>query len=117
VAGHRHLDAITPTPSPDSDRSELGFWKVETFSLRDFPQQFRTLELVLNSDGSLSIFATDVDPAVRPGSLAEESQSYAVASQQIFVTDPSDSHARGPYNAELIVALTPRMRTKLASTR
>lgn len=114
VAGHRHLDAVTPLPSPDPARPELGFWEVETFSLRDFPQQFRTFDLVLNDDATLSIFATDVDPSVAPGSLAETSRSYAVASQQIFVTDPSDAHARGPYNAELLVQLTPRMSERLA---
>ena len=113
VAGHRHLDAVTPLPSPDPTRPELGFWEVETFSLRDFPQQFRTFDLVLNDDATLSIFATDVDPAVAPGSLAETSRSYSVASQQIFVTDPTDPHAQGPYNAELVVALTHRMQETL----
>ncbi len=113
VAGHRHLDAVTALPSPDPDRPELGLWEVETFSLRDFPQQFRTFDLVLNDDGTLSIFATDVDPAVAPGSPAEVSRGYSVASQQIFGTDPDDPHGRTPYNAELLLPLTPTMQAKL----
>ena len=88
---------------------------METFSLRDFPQQFRTFDLVLNDDGTLSIFATDVDPAVAPGSLAEASRGYSVASQQIFGTDAADPHSRPPYNAELLLPLTPTMQAKLGA--
>jgi hypothetical protein len=99
--------------SPVADRPELGFWEVETFSLRDFPQQFRTFEIVRNGDDTVSILATCVDPAVREGSLAARSRSFSVASQQLFVTDPTDLHAAGPYNAELVVPLSPEMRAKI----
>ena len=57
VAGHRHLNTVTAFGSPDAERPELGFWQVETSSLRDFPQQFRTIEIVRNGDGTLSILA------------------------------------------------------------
>jgi hypothetical protein len=53
VAGHRHLTAVTALESPDPDRPELGFWEVETLSLRDFPQQFRTFEIVGNGDDTV----------------------------------------------------------------
>ena len=46
IAGHRHCNAVTAFPSPVADRPELGFWEVETSSLRDFPQQLRTFELL-----------------------------------------------------------------------
>ena len=42
MAGHRHVNVVTPFPSPDSEHPEYGFWEVETPSLRDFPRQFRT---------------------------------------------------------------------------
>ena len=113
VAGHRHLNAVTALESPDPDRPELGFWEVETFSLRDFPQQFRTFEIVRNSDDTVSILATCVDPAVKEGSLAAKSRTFSVASQQLFITDPTDLHAAGPYNAELVVALSPEMQAKV----
>lgn len=45
---------------------EKGFWEIKTPSLRNFPQQFRTFEVYLNSDYSISIVATDVDQAVLP---------------------------------------------------
>jgi metallophosphoesterase (TIGR03768 family) len=42
VSGHRHLNTVTVLKSPDPAHPELGFWEVETSSLREFPQQFRT---------------------------------------------------------------------------
>lgn len=106
VAGHRHRSVITPRPSIDPAHSgpEYGFREVETPSLRDFPQQFRTFDIVRNSDNTISIFATDVDPAVKEGSPAAISRSYAIAAQLIFgyKLEPSPF---GTYNAELVKQL------------
>ncbi|MBI4858606.1 MAG: TIGR03768 family metallophosphoesterase [Acetobacterium woodii] len=111
VCGHRHLNMVTALKSPDESRPELGFWEVETSSLREFPQQFRTIEIVKNSDNTVSILATNVDPAVKPGSFADVSRSYALAAQQIFGL-PTENRS---YNAELVVQLTPVMQEKLAN--
>ena len=108
VAGHRHQNTVTALKSPDPSHPELGFWEVETASLRDFPQQFRTFQINRNNDNTISIFATDVDPSVKDGSLAATSRSYAIAAQQIF-----NSPANPTYNAELIKQLTPEMQTKI----
>ena len=107
IAGHRHVNTITAFKSPDPARPELGFWQVETSSLKDFPQQFRTFELVRNSDQTASIWATNVDPAIKEGSLAARSRSYAIAAQQIF------KHATASYNAELVKQLSPAMQVKM----
>jgi metallophosphoesterase (TIGR03768 family) len=112
VAGHRHINAVTAFPSPDPDRPELGFWQVETASLRDFPQQFRTFEIVRNSDNTLSIFVTDIDPAAEEGSPAAISRSYAVGAQQIF-NNMMPFPPSGAYNAELVKQLSPEMQTKI----
>ena len=69
ISGHRHVNQVTAKPSPDPTHPELGFWEVETSSLRDFPQMFRTFDLVRNSDNSISIFAIDVNPIANRGSL------------------------------------------------
>jgi metallophosphoesterase (TIGR03768 family) len=114
IAGHRHLNTVTAFKSPDIARPELGFWEVETSSLRDFPQQLRTFEIVRNSDNTVSIFATDVDPAVKDGSFAAISRSYAIAAQQIF-NNPLAVEPTGSYNAELVKQLTPEMQEKLKS--
>jgi len=114
LAGHRHINVVTPQPSPDPvDHPEFGFWEVETSSLRDFPQQFRTFKIVRNTNNTVSIFVTDVDPAVQedpevpPASPAAKSRGYAIGANRISAggtiafTDTS-SHA---YNAELIKPL------------
>jgi metallophosphoesterase (TIGR03768 family) len=112
ISGHVHRNTVTALPSPDPDHPELGFWEVETSSLRDFPQQYRTFEIVRNSDNTVSIFTTDVDPAVRDGTPAAKSRSYAIASLQIFNYTPAPPPS-GSYNAELVKQLTPEMQAKI----
>lgn len=114
VAGHRHENTVTAMKSPDPKHPELGFWQIETSSLRDFPQQFRTFQINRNSDNTISIFATDVDPAVADGSLAETSRSYAIAADQTY-NAKSPIKTSGAYNAELIKQLTPQMQSKISN--
>lgn len=87
IAGHRHLNVVKAFPAPDGRPSEQGFWQVETSSLRDFPQQFRTFDIVLNSDDTVSILSLNVDPAVAAGTPAAQSRSFAIATQQIIAND------------------------------
>jgi metallophosphoesterase (TIGR03768 family) len=87
ISGHRHLNTVKAFVSPDASRPEMGFWQVETSSLRDFPQQFRTFDILLNDDGTISILTLNVDPAVAEGSPAATSRSRAVAVQQIVRND------------------------------
>lgn len=112
ISGHVHRNTVTVFKSPDPDHPELGFWEVETASLRDFPQQVRTFEIVRNSDNTISVFATNVDPSVADRSPAALSRSYAVAILQTFnstlVPGPS-----GSYNAELVKPLSPEMQAKI----
>ena len=112
VAGHRHKNAVRAFKSPDTTRPELGFWQVETSSLREFPQQFRTFEINRNSDNTISILATNVDPAVKEGSFAAISRSYAVAAMQLFKAS-LDLPPSGSYNAELVKKLSPEMQLKI----
>lgn len=118
TAGHRHFNTVTAFKSPDPDRPELGFWQVETSSLRDFPQQFRTFEIVSNSDNTISIFATNVDPAFEPQSPAAKSRSNAIAANQL-VSNPAISSnpglmlPTGAYNAELVKQLSIEMQVKI----
>jgi metallophosphoesterase (TIGR03768 family) len=120
IAGHRHLNNVKAFPAPTPENA---FWQVETASLRDFPQQFRTFEIYLNSDTTISIVTTDVDPAVKDGTPAAKSRSYAVATQQITTTNvytnnpTGDSSIKpmptGSYNAELVKQLSPEMADKI----
>lgn len=112
LSGHAHRNTVTVFKSPDPDHPELGFWEVETPSLRDFPQQFRTFDIVSNTDNTVSVFATDIDTAVLDGSIAAKSRSYAIATHQIFNTRISYPPS-GSYNAELVKQLTPEMQAKI----
>jgi len=88
IAGHRHLNTVKAFASPDRvNAPEKGFWQVETSSLHDWPQQFRTFELFINSDYSVSIDVVNVDPAVVEGTPAAKSRKYAIAAQQIVQND------------------------------
>ncbi len=87
LAGHRHMNVIKAFPSADASRPEQGFWQVETASLRDFPQQFRSYDVYLNSDYTVSIEALNVDVAVAEGTPAAQSRKYAIAAQQIIQND------------------------------
>ncbi len=89
MAGHRHVNAVKAFPSPSrATTPEQSFWQVETSSLRDFPQQFRTFEIFLNSDYTVSIVTTNVDPSVAEGTPAATSRKYAIATQQIIQSNP-----------------------------
>jgi metallophosphoesterase (TIGR03768 family) len=122
IAGHRHLNTVKAFVSPDPvGAPEKGFWQVETSSLRDFPQQFRTFEIYLNNDATISIMITNVDPAVLEGTPAATSRKYAIAAAQIAGTwdtltnwNPTNDPTiklmpNGSYNAELVTPLSPAM--------
>lgn len=137
MAGHRHVNAVKAFVSDDATKPERGFWQVETSSLHDFPQQLRMFDIKLNSDYSISIVTTNVDPAVKTGTPAATARKYAVAAMQIVnspnivqasapLIDPSDQIASGTdpsirpmptgsYNAELFVPLSDEMKTKMSA--
>lgn len=90
ISGHRHLNTVKALPAySDGGRlvPEKSFWQVETSSLVHFPQQFRTFDIYLNSDDTVSIIAVNVDPEVADGTPAATSRKYAIAEHQILQTD------------------------------
>ena len=113
MSGHRHINVVTPQPDPNGDPT-LGFWEVETSSLRDFPQQFRTIDIRRNSDNTVSILITDVDPAVEGNSPAYKSRGYAIGASRIYGSYPLTDTASQSYNAELVVQLTPVMQSVIS---
>jgi len=60
-----------------------------------------------------SLFATDVDPAVKEGSFAAISRSDAIAAHQIFKLPMTNLS----YNAELVKKLSPEMQTTIQKYR
>jgi metallophosphoesterase (TIGR03768 family) len=117
IAGHRHVNVVTPQPSPDpTGHPEQAFWQVETASLRDFPQQFRAFDIRRNTDNTISIIVTDVDPAVSPGSPAAKSRGYAIGATRIYGNIPLTDTTSHSYNAELVKQLTPAMQAVIANS-
>ena len=108
---------------------EYDFWEVECPSLRDFPQGFRTFEILRNTDNTISIVTTDIDPEETSGSCADKSRGYAVGAARIFAspsaapTNNSVNPANWNFtdtnsyttNIEMIKFLTPAMREKIAN--
>jgi len=112
IAGHRHMNTVTPQIHTDPTRS---FWEVETSSLRDFPQQFRTFTLCRNSDNTVSIIITNVDPAVAAVSPATTSRGSAIAAARISAAITMNDATSHALNAELVVQLTPEMQAIIAT--
>lgn len=114
MAGHRHMNVVTPFPSPDQDHPEYGFWEVETASLRDFPRQFRIWQILRNTDNTISILTTCVDPVVETNTPAWNSLGYAVGAFRIFGNGALDDTSSHTYNAELIKQLSSSMKAKIS---
>jgi hypothetical protein len=96
VAGHVHANLVTPYGSP-----RRGFWEIATASHVDFPQQSRTIEVMDNRDGTLSIFGTMLDHAgalapPAPGSAAAlTNPQLASLSRQLAASDPQPVETDG----------------------
>jgi len=128
VTGHMHRNNVRSQLSHYND-PEYDFWEVECPSLRDFTQEFRTFEIYRNTDNTISIVTTDIDPEVTPGSCADKSRGYAVGAARIFAspsaapTPNSVNPANWNFtdtnsyttNIEMIKFLTPVMREKIAN--
>jgi hypothetical protein len=113
IAGHRHMNTVTPQIHPtDPTRS---FWEVETSSLRDFPQQFRTFRIYRNSNSTVSIMITNVDTAVSAASPATTSRGNAIATARITANIPPTEATSLSINAELVVQLTPAMQAVIVN--
>jgi metallophosphoesterase (TIGR03767 family) len=74
VNGHTHRNTVTPYARSRHAKVPGGFWEVNTAAHVDWPQQARTVEIVDNRNGTLSIFGTIVDH-VAPRSYGKHPKS------------------------------------------
>jgi metallophosphoesterase (TIGR03767 family) len=79
VNGHTHINLITAHVRPPEAAIPGGFFEVTTASLIDWPQQARTIELVDNNDGTLSIITTIIDTAATATHPATPSDPLSLA--------------------------------------
>ena len=115
VMGHQHRNRVVPHARPGGG----GFWEIVTAAHTDWPQQARTIELVDNRDGTLSILGTIVDHAgpARPGPRptrsgprlsAREVEWLASVARELAWNDPQNQGdarrgARADRNVELLI--------------
>jgi hypothetical protein len=127
VNGHEHNNRINPFERKDGQGKTLGgFWQINTAAHIDWPQQSRTVDVVDDRDGNLSLFTTAIDQGGAPnpggapapsgdseGQSPEAVSRLASISRELSYNDPDAlngedgmSDARGSRtdrNAELIV--------------
>jgi metallophosphoesterase (TIGR03767 family) len=109
VNGHTHVNQVLPHSRPAASPVRGGFWELNTASHIDWPQQSRTVEVVDNLDGTLSVFGTIIDhagPVSRGGSAGP--LALASLSRELAANDWQDrtDTRRGSVedrNVELIV--------------
>jgi len=91
VNGHSHVNRVWSHSSLDKAAVlPTGFWEVNTASHIDYPQQARSLEIVDNQDGTLSIFAILIDHAAPPETDPERMDVLGLASisRELSANDP-----------------------------
>ena len=114
MAGHRHVNVVTPQPDPGgrSHARASGRWKRARCAT--IPQQFRTFDIRRNTDNTVSIIITNVDPAVQGDSPAYKSRGYAIGAARVYGTYSLNDTTSHSYNAELVVQLTPVMQSVIS---
>lgn len=90
VNGHMHANRVWCHPDPQGRGH--GLWEINTAAHIDYPQQARTVEIMDNGDGTISIFAIMIDhsdPAdiIRKGEQTRA--SLAALSLELAVNDPA----------------------------
>lgn len=90
VNGHTHCNRIWNHYNPHNPVN--GLWEINTASHIDYPQQSRTIEIVDNADGTLSIFGIVIDHSspesiVRSGPQTQA--SLAALSLELALNDPA----------------------------
>lgn len=59
LVGHAHNNRIRAVPGTDAEHP--GYWEVMSAAIADYPAQQRTMEIVDNGNGTLSLFSTVID--------------------------------------------------------
>jgi len=112
VNGHSHVNEILAHPRPGGDGD--GLWEINTASCIDFGQQTRTIEVLDNGDGTLSVLTTSLDHAAPVSTPARADKRYTSAQLASLSRELASNDARwidpweqrgGPEdrNAELVL--------------
>jgi metallophosphoesterase (TIGR03767 family) len=127
VNGHEHNNRVNAFERKDGQGKTLGgFWQINTASHIDWPQQSRTIDVVDDRDGNLSLFGTVIDQGGAPnpggapapagdsqGQSPESVSRLASISRELSYNDPDAQNgedgrgdargSRADRNVELVV--------------
>ena len=113
LAGHSHVNRVTPCGTGRGCGARGNWWEINTASTNDWPQQHRLVELMDNRDGTLSILGTPVDQGAQialpaPGNAGGFNEDQLASLARAFAfNDPKQTKAAGgrsqDANVELIV--------------
>ena len=113
LAGHSHVNRVTPCASGRGCGARGNWWEINTTSTNDWPQQHRLVEIMDNRDGTLSLLGTPVDQGAQvglppPGSAGGFNEDQLASLARAFAfNDPKQTKAAGgrsqDANVELIV--------------
>lgn len=114
LAGHSHVNRVTPCGSGSGCGSRGNWWEINTASTNDWPQQQRLVELMDNRDGTLSILGTPVDQGAQvglppPGNAGGFNEDQLASLARAFAfNDPKQTKAAGGRSRDADVELIVR---------
>lgn len=96
AAGHTHENRVWARPglAAADGKPRTGYWEVNSSSHADWPHQSRTLEIVDNKDGTLSVFGVIFD-ATAPAQACRGDASDSATCLE-WANDPTDESAIQP---------------------
>ncbi len=113
LVGHSHDNRVRAIADPTG--AHPGYWEIMTSAMADYPGQARTIELVDNGDGTISLFGTlidfDTDDCFERRFRALMQIEYASGWADDVSLEPRD------HNVELIRVIPPNARTAVESAR
>lgn len=88
VNGHHHVNAVRAMADPSGRTA--GFWDINTASHVDYPQHARVIEIVDNSDGTVSIHCTMLEHTAPARSERDDFsvEGLASLSRELSANDP-----------------------------
>ncbi|MEX2554564.1 MAG: hypothetical protein WEB06_02910 [Actinomycetota bacterium] len=96
AAGHTHENRVWARPGRAAAGGQpgTGYWEVNSSSHADWPSQSRTLEIVDNKDGTLSVFGVIFDATAPPQACRGDATDSATCLP--WANDPTDESALQP---------------------
>lgn len=103
LVGHDHDLRVRPIRGADS--AHPGYWEIQSGSVADWPSLSRTLEIVNNGDGTLSIFGTLI--GINPQNCMERRFLRLSMMEYLAAWDTNHMGVDHDRNVELVIPIPP----------